>query len=685
MAKARICFLECIFILQGRADYSEKILILCLYCPAPMNVEKFYESLLSHSYDAVAILGSKGVIRYISPSVQRFLGFEAASLIGKNLFHLIAPEDIKHLQNIFYTILELQEPYAEGLLHVQDQAGQTKYILFKALNQLEHPMLSGIVCNIADITGEKEMYQELQEYNLFKAIFDSSGDATLVLDRNLEVSFFNKKAKTFIPHIANVEIQVQMSVAEFCHDPDMFVQWHETFAKVFAGEMLKQEYAFSLPELSEPLWQELTFTPLYNKKKQIFALAMRFSDIQKRKQAEQQLLHTQKYLKAVFDSSHEIIFIIDKQLRISWLNQAAIEMTKLLTGQAAQVGQSLLPYTQLHEEQLPKLIADIERAFEGKKYSIERRFTTLQEEQRWYEITYQPLHDEQEEIFAICLGIFEITARRENEKKLKALNYQLVAQNKELARQESHMKSTNSKLLEQQAHLNIAFQELSDRNFELDQLVYKTSHDIRSPLTSILGLVNLMRIEGVPEHLQEYVARIQSSIGRLDNFVSSMLNHAKVSRQEIASEPVVLKALVQQCLENFAYSENYQKVKIHIQEQGEAVFRSDALRLSIIFNNIISNAFKYANLDQQESFLHISIQHLPQEVIIRFRDNGLGIETDYLERVFDMFFRAHEKAADGSGLGLYIVKQSVEKLGGSIEIESKVMQGTCISLHLPMA
>jgi PAS domain S-box-containing protein len=649
-----------------------------------MNVEKFYESLLSHSYDAVAILGSKGVIRYISPSVQRFLGFEAASLIGKNLFHLIAPEDIKHLQHIFYTILELQEPYAEGLLHIQDQTGQTKYILFKALNQLEHPMLSGIVCNIADITGEKEMYQELQEYNLFKAIFDSSGDATLVLDHNLEVSFFNRKAKNFIPQIAGVEVQVQMSVAEFCHDPDMFVQWHETFAKVFAGEMLKQEYAFSLPELSEPLWQELTFTPLYNKKKQIFALAMRFSDIQKRKQAEQQLLHTQKYLKAVFDSSHEIIFIIDKQLHISWLNQAAIKMIQELFDKKAQIGDPLLPYTQLSEEQIPKLVADIEKAFEGQTHRIERRFNTLQEEQRWYEITYQPLRDEQEDIFAICLGIFDITARRENEKKLKALNYQLVAQNKELARQESQMKSTNSKLLEQQAHLNIAFQELSDRNFELDQLVYKTSHDLRSPLTSILGLVNLMKIEGVPEHLQEYVGRIESSIHRLDHFVSSMLNHAKVSRQEIASEPVALKALLYQCLENFAYSENYQKVKVRIQEEGEANFRSDMLRLSIIFNNIISNAFKYANVEQEESFLHIFIQYFPQYVLLRFQDNGLGIEADYLERVFEMFFRANEKAADGSGLGLYIVKQSVEKLGGSIEIESEVLQGTCITLRLPV-
>ncbi len=648
-----------------------------------MNVEKFYESLLSHSYDALAILGSKGSIRYISPSVHQILGFEAASLIGKNLFHLIAPQDLKHLQNIFYNLLELQEPYAEGMLQMQNAQGQTKHILLKALNQLEHPMLSGIVCNIADISSEKEMYQELQEYHLFRAIFDSSGDATLVLDRSLEVRFFNKKAKSFVADIAETELQVQMPVAEFCRDPDTFVQWHETFSKVLEGEVCKQEYAFWMASTAESVWHELTFTPLYNKKMQIFALAMRFSNIQKRKQAEQQLLHTQKHLKAVFDSSHEIVFIIDRQLHISWLNQAAIKMIQELFDKEVQIGDPLLPYTQLSEEQIPKLITDIEQAFEGRKHSIERRFASFAGEQRWYEITYQPLRDEQEDIFAICLGIFEITTRRENEKKLKALNYQLVAQNKELARQEGQMKSTNSKLLEQQANLNIAFQELSERNFELDQLVYKTSHDIRSPLASILGLVNLMKIEGVPEHLHEYVSRIESSIGRLDNFVSSMLNHAKVSRQEIASEPIQLKALLQQCLENFEYVENYQKVQVHTQEDKQAEFRSDALRLSIIFNNIISNAFKYANAAQEESFLRISIQYLPQYVLIRFQDNGLGIEPAYLERVFDMFFRANEKAADGSGLGLYIVKQSVEKLGGSIEIESELWQGTLITLRLP--
>ncbi len=264
------------------------------------------------------------------------------------------------------------------------------------------------------------------------------------------------------------------------------------------------------------------------------------------------------------------------------------------------------------------------------------------------------------------------------------LNHQLILKNQELATQEEELRTTNEQLRLQQDEMRITVAQLSDRNFELDQLVYRTSHDIRSPLTSILGLVNVMRLEGLPNNLAEYVDRMEQSIQKLDRFVNSMLNFAKVNRTERKSEPINFEEIILKCEDDFRYMPRFDKVNqtYFIKNEKKNQFYGDILRLEIIFANIISNAIKYQDLNKENPILDINIIFEDDYVNIIFEDNGIGIKEEYIKKIFDMFFRATDKG-EGSGLGLYIVKQTIEKLGGSIQVKSQYGEGTSMNILLP--
>jgi signal transduction histidine kinase len=230
--------------------------------------------------------------------------------------------------------------------------------------------------------------------------------------------------------------------------------------------------------------------------------------------------------------------------------------------------------------------------------------------------------------------------------------------------------------------LKAAMEELSERNFELDQLMYKTSHDLRSPLSSIMGLVNLANIDKDTASRDQYLSKIDGRIRKLDDFIRSMLNYARVNRADVALTEINIKDLVSSSIRELDHLDNFKSIKTSVDISGDAVpFRSDELRVKIIFSNIISNAYKYYNGDVK-SYLKIKIEITQLVLKIEFKDNGIGIKREHLDKIYNMFYRATDRS-QGSGLGMYIVKQAVERLRGTINLKSEYGRGTTIKITLP--
>lgn len=223
--------------------------------------------------------------------------------------------------------------------------------------------------------------------------------------------------------------------------------------------------------------------------------------------------------------------------------------------------------------------------------------------------------------------------------------------------------------------------ELKIRNTELDNFVYKVSHDLRAPLSSILGLVNLARLPGNQDNPVEYLNLVGDRVKKLDGFINDVLSHSKNLKMDIKLAPVDLKAIIDKHFQDLSYMPQAARVSYNVNVEGD-VFFSDPWRISEVFRNLISNAIKYLDPYKAQPHVDIQVKITRQSARIQFRDNGVGIEEKDQARVFEMFYRASDRSA-GSGLGLYIVKNAVEKLGGEIKIKSIFGEGTTFTISLP--
>lgn len=224
-------------------------------------------------------------------------------------------------------------------------------------------------------------------------------------------------------------------------------------------------------------------------------------------------------------------------------------------------------------------------------------------------------------------------------------------------------------------------EELKVRNAELDNFVYKVSHDLRAPLSSILGLVNLARLPGNTDNPMEYIELIGLKVEHLDNFIGDVLSHSKNLKMDVSVALVDFRKIIDQTFQDLNYLEGAKDISRMVRIEG-IDFYSDPWRIAEILRNLISNAIKYRKMDHaaSEIGIRVNVDHLRAE--INFADNGIGIDETNLSRIFEMFYRATEQS-DGSGIGLYIVRNAVEKLGGQISVASRVDQGTRFTIILP--
>ncbi len=246
------------------------------------------------------------------------------------------------------------------------------------------------------------------------------------------------------------------------------------------------------------------------------------------------------------------------------------------------------------------------------------------------------------------------------------------------------IEQTKGKEFKKQASEELArrSKELSKLNNELDTLVYTVSHNLRSPLKSLSGLLNLAMMEKDPATLSEFHQAMQQSIVRLDQMVQGILDLSRSSRQESRIEQINIRSIIEETFEKMAYLPDFKKLSVDITVDGKADFYSDTFRVAAIFQNLISNSIKYKDPLKPFQFIKIIISITDEAAVIDFSDNGIGIHAKALDRIFQMFYRATDQQ-DGTGLGLSIVKEAVELLEGTVDVESTLGEGTSFHLRIP--
>jgi len=221
-------------------------------------------------------------------------------------------------------------------------------------------------------------------------------------------------------------------------------------------------------------------------------------------------------------------------------------------------------------------------------------------------------------------------------------------------------------------------EDLKTRNNELNNLVYKVSHDLKAPLKSIKGLIYLSKLEN---NFKEHLPVIEKRIDNLNLFISDILSHARNLNTDVAIEPLDVEQIVNECFDELKYLQDITVVDKYIECTGKK-FCSDKVRLTEICRNLASNAIKYCDREKDQQYIKVKIDISPKRLLLTFEDNGLGIKHEYLKDIFNMFYRATEQE-EGSGIGLYIVQQAIEKMKGNISVESTPGVGSVFTVELP--
>lgn len=225
-------------------------------------------------------------------------------------------------------------------------------------------------------------------------------------------------------------------------------------------------------------------------------------------------------------------------------------------------------------------------------------------------------------------------------------------------------------------------EELEKTNRELDRFVYSASHDMRAPLSTLRGLLNLARRTNDPAEIADYHDRMVHRIETMEGFIKEVTNYSRNSRLELKPAPVNLWSIVEEARKSFEFLLQEAGVEYQIDVDPQTVFITDKDRLNVVFNNMVSNAIKYHDPEKAHRYVRVKASVAGKWCTIKIIDNGIGIAPEYHEKMYDMFFRASIRS-DGSGLGLYIVKETLQRLHGEVRCESEEGTGTTFEIRLP--
>jgi PAS domain S-box-containing protein len=514
---------------------------------------------------------------------------------------------------------------------------------------------------IRDITHLKKNEEEFfQMHANLEGILESTEESIYALDTQFRYLAFNANHRRIMKLLYGKDIEIGGNLKTYLKGSSDEAWFPKEIKQALLGKNFVKDYRVSYKGYKDRFIR-ITFNPIRDKQRKVRGAALFVVDVTEQKKVEERARQLLQNLSAVLESTRDRIFAIDTDFRYLIFNKAHAEQVKRASGKTIKQGDNMRKL--LTQKQFPEMEAQLKKVLKGDYLRVE----TILPNGSIAEVSYSPVKDENGKVAGAAAFMRDVTVRKQAEQKIQALNEELVNQNWKLEAREEELK--------------IALEELSERNFELDQFMYKTSHDLRSPLSSVLGLVNLAKLDHEEANVKEYLLKIEGRIRKLDEFVRSMLNYAKVSRAQVRAESIDIEAMANACVNELEYLENFKKVNVTVSCITKAAFHSDAMTLRLILANIISNAFKYYNA-KTESKLEVAAEVNALRAIIIFSDNGIGIQKEYLGKIFDMFFRATERS-EGSGLGMYIVKQAVDKLNGRISIESEYGHGTTIKIVLP--
>jgi len=265
----------------------------------------------------------------------------------------------------------------------------------------------------------------------------------------------------------------------------------------------------------------------------------------------------------------------------------------------------------------------------------------------WMELKCASQFDKNHQPIYMQITAWDISQRKQNDRKIK------------LALQRERM-------------LN---KKLNHANEEIDHFLYSASHNLRGPLSTIMGLLQISGFEHSQTDNSSHETRtktlevIKLCTHKMDTTIHEIIEYSKNDKLQVEAGLVDFHQLIKAALQHLSTHQKHRSIKIYTDIPDNIQFYSDSRRLKTVFEVLISNAIAYQNPHQAHPTLWIKVSSKVEGVSISFKDNGIGIKEDQLDKIFEIFYRS-TSASTGAGLGLYIAQKSLQKIQGDIHVNS---------------
>ena len=275
---------------------------------------------------------------------------------------------------------------------------------------------------------------------------------------------------------------------------------------------------------------------------------------------------------------------------------------------------------------------------------------------------------------------------QETNKSLYRLNEEILERREEVQAQAEELREANETILNINQELESKIEErtsqLRQAYVELDTFFYRSSHDFRRPITTFMGLSEVAKITVQDVKALELFEKVNETAQSLDKMIRKLQSISDVGAQEMVYKEVLLRELIDNILMGFNGELLKKNIKVIEEIKPTQPFQSYAALVRVIIENLIENSIQFAS--PIDPYLKIQAYTQDHHLIISVADNGQGIDKEYHNRIYDMYFRANV-SSKGNGLGLYIVKKAVTKLQGTIHFQSELHLGSTFTIILPLS
>lgn len=550
--------------------------------------------------------------------------------------------------------------------------GKTQYYESRAIRYTKNQVLR----IVRDITDQKDaehenaqLVTELQMLN--EELISSEEEIRQTLDHTIELKNEIEKSELYYKALISSSPDIIISIntdycIEFIHLPDDDADLGNFIGRpifeIIPDESTRQkarkalDYVFETgtptsyeTEFMHPTFHAMRYyytyySPIQSNGKIISVYSVT-KDITEHKIVENRIKEVSRNLQTTIDNSIQYTLLLDTEGKIMLVGANTVHQMKDQLGLSITVGSKMTDYIPLDIHEF--FLANFAKALLGERVRSERKIKT-KDRLVWLDIIYSPVFDEKGKVTAVVVGQMDITARKENEEYLQKMNHELINQNKQLA------------------HYS-----------------YVVSHNLRSPVATILGLVGLFNLEeSANKASAELLGMLEESTNKLDtvvrdlNFILSETQLVQEDKQDIDFEKAFLgildslKSQIMQC-----------DAQIHYDfSGGKTIFASKTFIHNLLLN-LLTNSIKFRRRNVSPR-ISIKTTVIDNYICLIITDNGLGIDlVAQKENLFKLYKRFHPQI-EGKGINLYILKTQVEMQGGKVELESEENKGTTFKIYL---